>query len=346
MNMKERVQACLLGVLLGDALGQPVETMTAGEILEKTNGMGITDFADAIQKRLTSQSHLKAGETTDDWQLTKATAGSVIDSRGLNLEDMARKHAAAYNDSLIGWGGTTRKSVKELVRFFDSHGLEGRNPDTPVAPATAGLGAGNGVAMKVSPLPIFHFLSGGRRWSRAALAADIRKFTLLTHSDPRALYTTYAYALLMMEIMREPIFHTLQARTALERIWEELKQAKNQYGFPEGGSAIRQYEKLFDFIGNPEALTHEIGVGYLCTESVIYSLGIFATYPVNFSEALLTAVNAGLDSDTNAAMIGALIGLNCGLEVIPKKWKNFHPWYSEALEIGERLYDAARKIAS
>ena len=95
----KKIQAGLLGVMIGDAMGMPVETMKPEEILSATEGQGITTFTDAIQKGIKNQSNLNAGETTDDWQLTKKIALSLIEIGGFDLEDIAAKHIKAYHES-------------------------------------------------------------------------------------------------------------------------------------------------------------------------------------------------------------------------------------------------------
>jgi ADP-ribosylglycohydrolase len=42
----------------------------------------------------------------------------------------------------------------------------------------------------------------------------------------------------------------------------------------------------------------------------------------NFEEALVDTTNYGYDTDTNAAICGALFGTAVGFEAIPKRWRN------------------------
>ncbi|MBT6574416.1 ADP-ribosylglycohydrolase family protein, partial [Candidatus Falkowbacteria bacterium] len=50
---RSKVQACFLGVAIGDAMGMPVETMTDDQI-EKAVPGGVTGFLDAKQTRFDS----------------------------------------------------------------------------------------------------------------------------------------------------------------------------------------------------------------------------------------------------------------------------------------------------
>jgi ADP-ribosylglycohydrolase len=72
-------------------------------------------------------------------------------------------------------------------------------------------------------------------------------------------------------------------------------------------------------------------------------MAVFLRHPRNFRAAVLEAVNAGGDTDSTASMVGALVGANCGLDVIPAEWLNFRPEFQEPVELGEKLYRIAEK---
>lgn len=347
MNYWEnRFQAALLGVLIGDALGQPVETMTAERILSATGGKGITTFIDAIQRGIPSQANLKAGATTDDWQLTKKITESLIACGEFNLLDIAKRHVAAYRECRIGWGGTTEYSVKELVDFQVSGGKKGRNPIVPVTSAEMGRGAGNGVAMKIAPLVLFDWYSTDEKFNKHGLTDHIRRLTLLTHADPRALYTTLALALAEEYVLINHIQDSAGALRMFDAVMKTMQliaDQPGQYGYPNEPETFSQLRRLRPLIGDAKAIEREIKPGFIATESVIYAIGIFLTYPTDFRTAILTAVNAGYDSDTTAAIIGAISGMNNGLAAIPEDWRAFFPWYGEAVVLGTQLFHAATK---
>lgn len=61
----------------------------------------------------------------------------------------------------------------------------------------------------------------------------------------------------------------------------------------------------------------QIGTSAFVAEAVAAALYCFATHPNDFSAAVLTAVNAGGDADTVAAMTGALVGTRGGGPALP-----------------------------
>ena len=91
-----------------------------------------------------------------------------------------------------------------------------------------------------------------------------------------------------------------------ERIWEEARQS----AWP----------------------THRHELGIEAHESVVTALACFALIPKNFREAIATAIWQGGDTDTIAAMTGALVGAHIGSE------------FAESLPLGQ-LEEGAEFIA-
>jgi ADP-ribosylglycohydrolase len=60
-----------------------------------------------------------------------------------------------------------------------------------------------------------------------------------------------------------------------------------------------------------------------------------------FEEALVTVVNLGGDTDTNAAVTGALMGAQCGLDAIPERRRERVSVVPRCLELAEKLYALA-----
>jgi ADP-ribosylglycohydrolase len=357
-----KVQACLLGVQIGDALGQPTETMNRESILMaevmgkdgtrfKHSGQPVKGFLPAIQTRIRQTAQLQAGDTTDDWQLTKAVAQSLVARSGYDQEDVAKYHAAALSDANTGWGGTTEHAIKEISVWFDTQGQSGRSPHVmawDVASTNSGsrTGAGNGVAMKVSPLAIFHALHnpgysvecGEPSNEMVALMPMVKKLAGLTHPSSEAYLTAYALAVMIAQVLVEPVYTLEERSKLLRRVRYRLGEAERQAPGNGGFKILSAFDRLSAVAGDPEAVFREIIPGFRAGESVQYAMGIFLCYPKDFRKAVLTAVNDGGDSDSTASMIGALVGANCGLEAIPEEWSTFRPEFQESIDLGTGLY--------
>ena len=57
----------------------------------------------------------------------------------------------------------------------------------------------------------------------------------------------------------------------------------------------------------------------------------------DFEKGILEIVNAGGDSDSNAAIVGAMIGATVGLSGIPKRWREFRPSFQESIALADQL---------
>jgi ADP-ribosylglycohydrolase len=67
----------------------------------------------------------------------------------------------------------------------------------------------------------------------------------------------------------------------------------------------------------------------------------------DFEEGLVAVVNLGGDTDTNAAVAGALLGAQCGLDAIPQRWREKVRWQDDTtvidkcMTLANRLYELA-----
>lgn len=403
MENFKKVHGCLLGVMIGDALGAPVEMMKPEDILTQTNQKGIIGFDHQVRRKqfrsetlqLVTPVNLGAveqgkdpvaslppitrlkkefqttlikyglikkpepnlivtrqipevtthGSTTDDWQLTNAVCQSLIRRGGFDVTDVALSHVEAYETSTSGWGGTTRDGLKELQEYFNSRGYKGRSPvSTP--PSVLGKGSGNGVAMKVAPLALMHYLKGLDQESLAIEVADLGR---LTHSDPRAWAAAYAVACTLLESHKAFDIKDKNQETkldVLENVLHDLSSFERKYG--SGGlKRFSSYLKvLLDkslLFGPIQDLREKVGTGCIAIESVVFALAVFLRNPFDFETAILEAVNSGGDTDSTSAIIGGLIGFLVGPEGIPVMWRQYSPEFSKAEKIAKEFHTVFSK---
>ncbi|MFH1430522.1 MAG: ADP-ribosylglycohydrolase family protein [Candidatus Uhrbacteria bacterium] len=182
-EVRDRFRGCMLGLAIGDALGMPVETMTEEQILDGTGGRGVEGFLAPLHERFHSTCRLRPGQWTDDTQLARAIARSLVRRGTFDLDDIANAHVEAYHGDRRGWGGSTTRGIAELA--------EGkRKPDEPVIDTSAS-GLGNGVAMKIAPVALF-FLGRAHDLLRLGVAVD--SISDLTHRDAVAYWGALAIA--------------------------------------------------------------------------------------------------------------------------------------------------------
>lgn len=339
----EKVQGCLASVYAGDMLGMPWEMKTPEQILQDTDGKGVRGLSEPKERYFHSMRGLELGMATDDWQFTRAIARSIIDCQGYSYEHLVKKHLEEFEKSRRGWGRGTKGSIKEIKKFFESNGQEGRDPNKHLLlpEPGSGLGAGNGVAMKIAPVALFNALKHHGEPARyyEELLDQVMQLSSMTHSDPRAGLSAFAVSLVIGKVIFEPMTDIdKQFVEIVDFFAQHLRFAELEYPFSGEESFYQKLLRIFEFkmLDDPKKLRQEIGTGCYCMESVPFSIATFLRHPTDFRSGVLEAINAGGDTDTTAAMVGAMIGANAGIEVIPEEWVN-----EEAIEFGRQLYDVA-----
>jgi poly(ADP-ribose) glycohydrolase ARH3 len=81
----------------------------------------------------------------------------------------------------------------------------------------------------------------------------------------------------------------------------------------------------------------ELGNGVEAFNSVPTAIYCFLSHPRSFAQAVLYAISLGGDTDTIAAMTGAISGAYLGLDSIPSRWK-------DKLENREYIQELAEKL--
>ena len=239
----DRVRGCLMGAIIGDAMGMPVEGMKPKEVVLLNGGKGVEGFLPPMGREIFGTQHLKAGDTTDDWQLLSAVARSLIRTKGVfDLEDCAQQHVHELEIREIGWGGTTEnaiRSIKEGDRYVRTD---------PLPPALPNQGAGNGVMMKIAPLAIIH---QSNDWQ--GLWSDCRSLGSMTHADIRASITAFAVGFLM----QDSLLSNLGCGTlfALEKAMKAIIEIEHQLEVTEG----RVSDRLMLV---PETLSDNVALEY------------------------------------------------------------------------------------
>lgn len=329
--MPSRIKGCLLGVAIGDALGMPVELWSHEKILEVTEGQGITTFINPLQTRITDTKDLQPGQTTDDWQLTEVVARSIVECKGWNREHVARAHINAMKTSNFGWGFTTRDSIKALSQR-DS--LWDFPPDQG-----PGKGCGNGVVMKIAPLAIYSYLHY-REVNQQVFAKHCMELGSLTHPDPRASFAAYGVALFLGHILQGLGVNKDNGLSILSHVISEVRDLEAKYCKfrPNPETVSERLSMIPRYLGSAEELRLGVGSKFFALDTAAFAIGVFLRNPWDFRKGVLEAVNAGGDTDTNASVVGALIGANNGIYGIPKEWRGFRPEYKEIENLAEELY--------
>jgi len=338
----EKIIGCLLGVLLGDALGMPWEMMSAKEIMLATRGKGVLTFSKPIQTKIHDTMFLQPGEFTDDYQLTRAITRSLIRCHRFDLIDCLKAHLDELNHSDTGFGKSTKENLLVLKDLF---AVTDKISDLPQTSDLLGPGAGNGIGMKVAPLGLF-FCEDPE-----AMFEAVRKIGSATHKDPQAYLAGQLIAKAVSLVFKQSIGFCSKdemkpqiAGLASDLIAEIVVREHNLWGDRRSDLHKAMLELGRMVKGNQLADANNVaktfGKSCYCAESIPFSIAMFLRHPTNFKAAVLETINCGGDTDSNASMVGAMVGANLGVMEIPQDWRTFRPTeYREAYHLGKGLFE-------
>lgn len=276
----DRWRGAMLGVALGDAVGAPFE------------GARHVDAAE-VERWLSSSRLLR---WTDDTAMTLGLARSLVECDGkVDLQHLGDTFAADHRaEPWRGYGAGPPQVFAAAAR------------GAPYIEAAAtmfdGAGSwGNGAAMRAVPCAIV----GGDDLDRVADLA--RTQSLVTHAHPLA---QDGAALLAMAVAA---IATSDHDDAQERIADVIPLLATT----EMQTAATLAVELGPTSDVP-AIVRELGHGQAAVEAVPAALAAFLGAPGAPREMLIHAVALGGDTDTIAAMAGALVGARVGSAGLPR----------------------------
>jgi len=331
-NFRERVVAAFLGTAIGDALGAPLE----GISWKKRKEIGRVENYITNDDR-SWNGRLLRGQWTDDTQLTLVVAESLIANGGrINMDDMAARHVAALTEAREkgwNWGRTTTLAVEQLeagVHWNES----GKNLGD-------GCGAGNGIAMKIVPISVLLVAKSSiGSWTYE----DVFSFATMTHATGAGIAAGFAQAGALKICFESRSGSSFCVRTFSRRLSE---MALRGYGFATKlGFPSADFESLRFRLDvclprsdtlNRESIARVFGIqGFHVADSLPATWAFFLRNPYNIC-TLYDVVNAGGDTDSNGAMVGALLGALNGTRIFPQH-------LIDGLWQKERIVDTANQL--
>ncbi|MCD6118352.1 ADP-ribosylglycohydrolase family protein [bacterium] len=319
MELRDRFRGCLVGLAVGDALGQPIEGMRA-EKIRHIHGI-VSDY-------LPGAGSFEAGEGTDDTHQMLAVAESYVESGRMNVGDIAGRFVKWFSEDGRGIGRTTNEVLSRLD--------EGMPLDQAALEVCKRLGdnaAGNGSLMRCAPTGLLRFREP------EALDAESAAISAITHADQRCidacilLNRAIAYLINVEESAdAEPDGSKKTRESAIAGgAIDDIARAKDARGSTETRPAAPILPVLLSISQSlhPKvhtaiaALTtfkpHNVRTGGYVIETL--QAGLWAViHARNFEEGQIALMTLGGDTDTVGAVGGALLGAKFGIEGIPKRW--------------------------
>lgn len=293
------IPAVISGTAIGDALGMPFESYGC-EIhpaLKAWKG----DF---------ERGSCRAGRWTDDTEMTIALATSMITEKRYIGRAVAANYHEWINGNPTGTGSTTRSALRKFDVFAEGPGMwkeSGMTFDDPEA-------VGSGTAMRAAPIGVmYHDMP---EMLRRVAKAD----AFITHRDQEAYAASLAVAAMVAFIVRfqnnnyNSRFDNLEWRYAADFLTKQLMVVSDTLTAKAIGRAIdgaKSGHLPEEFADN---VAGRFGCAWQCTSTAIFCA--FRGWH-DFESGVQMAVRLGGDTDTRAAITGAILGAKFGVARIP-----------------------------
>ena len=312
MTNMDRANGVMHGIAIGNLLGITVEGWSRNRIL-RTYPDGLTDI------------EARSGYPDDDDLAQSMIVAESAANGPLRIDDLGRKFWDWAEANGAGIGGLTRH-VLALYGGDDPQRLarnrsagEVREPrGIPIAEAAeeawAGYKAGNGALMRCAPLAI--------RWHRdhLRLVRESIVSAVPTHWDRRCGWSCAIVNLAIAGALRD---ETLSASELVDLAREGVSVALpelHRYGYePEPPTSVVE---VLDEASRSQVddLTLDGGnMGY----TLLSMQAALVSYwrAESFETGLRQVIEAGGDTDTNGAIVGAVLGARFGKTAIPSRWR-------------------------
>ena len=316
---------CILGTAVGDAMGLVCEGLSRRR-------------QSRMFPHLTGYKLLPGGKSlcSDDTEHTCMLAQSLIATLDCQEDQLARRFAANFAWRLRFWlaglpAGIGLATLRAILKLW-----------LGLPPRWSGVfSAGNAPAMRSALIGV----CCGENPSRMRLL--VRTATRITHTDPKAEWGALAVALAA---------HLAANRTE-DVTPADYLHALKQHLSGEAPEFLELIRSVTDSIARGEdapAFAARIGCGKGVTgyvyQTVPAALHVWLAHQNDYRAAIVSVIRLGGDTDTTAAIVGAITGARVGKAGIPQPWlDNLWEWprtttWMEAL--GARLAGRCEGTAS
>ena len=288
-SLRTMISAVIYGLVVGDALGVPVE-------FEKRDTYSIIDM---IGYGTYNQ---PPGTWSDDTSLTLALMEHLGEKSDLSI--LIDKFVS-YRDGYLtpfGYCFDIGIATNEAIERY----LSGISPE--VCGGKDERSNGNGALMRISPL-VFLLLKNFNLINQVKV---IKKYTTLTHGHPRSIVASIIYLFLLKDMLfydsLPEVLDSVQIK--LEEIFSQNSEYWEEYE--------NHFKEIFDEEFYHKSREEIKSTGYVVDtlKACLWCVGTTNS----FKDAVLKAVNLGEDTDTIGAITGTLAGAKYSFESIPKEW--------------------------
>ncbi len=306
MTALNRALGAFYGLALGDALGMPTQSLSRAEIQSRFGE--ITRLEDAGPHQPIA-ANMPKGSITDDTEQAILVGQLLVDGRGTIEPALLAQRLIEWEAAMQAKGsqdllGPSTKRAIEMI-------LAGHSPEE-----AGRYGTTNGAAMRITPVGIAADVAKPQPFIAAVVQA-----CQVTHNTTLGISSAAAVAAVVSAGI-----NGMDLGEALN-LGQQIAQQAEEHGHWVAGGRIapriswaRTISVDRDKALLADLLYDVIGTSVASQESVVVSFALaqqVAIGEMNAFDALCMAAGLGGDTDTIAAILGAMLGACLGLESWP-----------------------------
>lgn len=290
------------GQLIGDALGGRYEFKSSKEVMIQTYKDAVKEPYPTLPILGGGPFNLAPGQVTDDSELALVLLESLARNGTYNREDVVKGYKSWLESDPFDIGNAT------LAAFINANSYDEMVANSLRRDKAGNPSMSNGSLMRISPLALLIH----KDHSRDSIWYTAGQDAMITHSSPEVFDATKVYVNMLVDL--------LEGKKTKEEVVDDARWSANT-------SLVR------DIIINATTTPASNGVilpsretvkpdgeyaGYfgIALANAIYQL----LHGRSFFKSLVDTVRLGGDTDTNAAIAGALLGSYYGVNGIPSTW--------------------------
>lgn len=273
MQIYLRIEGGIFGHLIGNALGTRCATK-------------------ALNRSVISQQIARSYEY--EGAMTLCTMASIIDSDGIDPEDIANRFHEWYIGSYLASGGQDQGRVSVYVSQAMRHYSNGMPPDRCGSKDESD----NSALVRMLPLALWN-----ANQSISTIVRDAHTVTKFTNQQFDAQVCSAMYCLVVRSFLTG---HHDKASARLAEYYETANLHDH----------LAALKELQEDRNPPIYGTDEL------EDSFWSAMKTFANYGKEFEEGIIQSILLGNDCGGTACLVGSLSGISNGINDIPQRWLN------------------------
>lgn len=292
-KMDKSMKNGIIGFVVGDVLGVPVEFMTREELRKNP----------VVDLRAYGTHNQPLGSWSDDTSMTLATMDSIIHKEKIDTTDIGNRFLNWYRKNKYTPRGKVfdigRTTIQALVKY------ELKLNKAKNCGEEDEYSNGNGSLMRM--IPIAYYIYYKKIKDDKEIYNIVKDVSSITHKHEVSILGCYIYVSFILGLL-----NGLEKKQA----YKNIKKLNYNYFSKD---SLKRYDRILKGDITALNLNNINSDGYIVStlECVLYMF----LKSNDYNTTILEGVNLGNDTDTIGSCLGGLLGLYYGLDSIKESWK-------------------------